>query len=228
MKEGEWGRRALTGRGNCPEVCFSELSSVQLADSFQTSRGFHVNLPLLQTFPSPLIPRIVEQTVKTRTITPPSLKNRLVRILFVRSDPFVYHSGSLESVAALIVGTRLYREKSFVPSEWFVKEEVEDEFFNNATTFRQETFVLQKRGDEKEKGVRRKLKSFQSCTRRVPFQANPFHSSNRRFLVPRIFFFFPFPFSSSVLSKLFFILGASTSIEGNHGCLDRKDLGSSL
>lgn len=86
VNEGEWGRRALTGRGNCPEVCFSELSSVQLADSFQTSRGFHVNLPLLQTFPSPLIPRIVEQTVKTRTITPPSLKNRLVRILFVRSD----------------------------------------------------------------------------------------------------------------------------------------------
>lgn len=44
---------------------------------------------------------------------------------------------------------------------------------------------------------------------------------------PNIFFFL-FPFSSSVLSKFFFILGASTSIEGNHGCLDRKDLGSSL
>lgn len=48
------------------------------------------------------------------------------------------------------------------------------------------------------------------------------------FSFPEYFFFFPFPFSSSVLSKLFFILGASTSIEGNHGCLDRKDLGSSL
>lgn len=48
------------------------------------------------------------------------------------------------------------------------------------------------------------------------------------FSFPEYFFFFPFPFSSSVLSKFFFILGASTSIEGNHGCLDRKDLGSSL
>lgn len=67
VKEEERGRRALTGRGNCPQVCFPELSSVQLADSFQTSRGSRVNLPLLQTpSPSPLIPRIVEQTVKTR------------------------------------------------------------------------------------------------------------------------------------------------------------------
>lgn len=67
VKEEEWGRRALTGRGNCPQVCFPELSSVQLADSFQTSRDSRVNLPLLQTpSPSPLIPRIVEQTVKTR------------------------------------------------------------------------------------------------------------------------------------------------------------------
>lgn len=56
VKEEEWGRRALTGRGNCPQVCFPELSSVQLADSFQTSRGSRVNLPLLQTS-SPLPPR---------------------------------------------------------------------------------------------------------------------------------------------------------------------------
>lgn len=81
VKEEEWGRRALTGRGNCPQVCFPELSSVQLADSFQTSRGSRVNLPLLQTpSPSPLIPRIVEQSQDST-----SLKNRLVPVRSNRS-----------------------------------------------------------------------------------------------------------------------------------------------
>lgn len=79
VKEEERGRRALTGRGNCPQVCFPELSSVQLADSFQTSRGSRVNLPLLQTS-SPLSPNSTNRRTKSRLDAITSLKNRLVPV----------------------------------------------------------------------------------------------------------------------------------------------------
>lgn len=108
-------------------------------------------------------------------------------------------------------------EKFSTLRAWLVKRGAEeDEFFNNATTWRRN---FPKKERWKRKASVENWKAFKVVhdeyfSKRIRFIL-------RRFLVLRIFSFFSI-FLDNVLSKFFFILGASKD------CLDRRDLGSSL